>query len=49
MAGHVRLELRNVGAKYPFERAHGFPGAAEFRPQILFAFELRRGGNAAGA
>src|SRR5262245_6192828 len=25
LAGHVRLELRNVVAKYPFERAHGFP------------------------
>ena len=49
VAGHVRFELRNVVANYPFERAHGFPGAAEFRPQRLFAFELRRGGNAAGA
>jgi hypothetical protein len=26
VAGHVRLELRNVVAKYPFERSHGFPG-----------------------
>jgi hypothetical protein len=26
VAGHVRLELRNVAAKYPFERSHGFPG-----------------------
>src|SRR6516164_11134350 len=26
MAGHVRLELRNVVAKYPFERSHGFQG-----------------------
>lgn len=26
MAGHVRLELRNVVAKYPFERSHRFPG-----------------------
>jgi hypothetical protein len=26
VAGHVRLELRNVGAKYPFERLHGFQG-----------------------
>ena len=26
MAGHVRLELRNVGAKYPFERSPRFPG-----------------------
>jgi hypothetical protein len=25
MAGHVRLELRNVVAKYPFERSHRFP------------------------
>jgi len=25
VAGHVRLELRNVVAKYPFERSHGFP------------------------
>src|SRR5215470_5652238 len=26
LAGHVRFELRNVVAKYSFERAHGFPG-----------------------
>ncbi len=26
MAGHVRFELRNVGANYPFERSHRFPG-----------------------
>ena len=26
VAGHVRLELRNVGAKYPFERSPRFPG-----------------------
>jgi hypothetical protein len=26
LAGHVRFELRNVGANYPFERSHGFPG-----------------------
>jgi hypothetical protein len=26
MAGHVRLELRNVVANYPFERSHGFAG-----------------------
>ncbi len=25
VAGHVRLELRNVGAKYPFESSHRFP------------------------
>jgi hypothetical protein len=24
VAGHTRLELRNVAAKYPFERPHGF-------------------------
>jgi len=43
--GHVRLELRNVVAKYPFERSHRISGdPAEFRPQRLFAFELRRVG-----
>jgi hypothetical protein len=26
VAGHVGLELRNVVAKYPFERSHRFPG-----------------------
>jgi hypothetical protein len=26
LAGHVRFELRNVGAKYPFERSHRFAG-----------------------
>src|SRR5215813_4069906 len=26
LAGHVRFELRNVVANYPFERSHGFPG-----------------------
>jgi Protein of unknown function (DUF2778) len=26
MAGHVRLELRNVVANYPFERSHRFAG-----------------------
>jgi len=26
LAGHVRLELRNVVAKYPFERSLRFPG-----------------------
>jgi len=26
VAGHVRLELRNVVAKYPFERSLRFPG-----------------------
>ena len=25
LAGHVRLELRNVVANYPFERSHRFP------------------------
>jgi hypothetical protein len=25
LAGHTRLELRNVVAKYPVERSHGFP------------------------
>jgi hypothetical protein len=35
----VGLELRNVAAKYPFERIFGNP--AEFRPRRLFACELR--------
>jgi hypothetical protein len=26
LAGHVRLELRNVVSNYPFERSHRFPG-----------------------
>jgi hypothetical protein len=26
VAGHVRLELTNVVANYPFERSHRFPG-----------------------
>jgi hypothetical protein len=26
VAGHVRLELKNVGAKYPLENSHRFPG-----------------------
>jgi hypothetical protein len=26
VAGHVGLELRNVVAKYPFERSRKFPG-----------------------
>jgi hypothetical protein len=26
LAGHVRLELRNVAANYPFERSLRFPG-----------------------
>ena len=26
MAGHVRLELTNVVANYPFERSHRFAG-----------------------
>jgi hypothetical protein len=39
VAGHVRLELRNVVAKYPFESSHRFPDPAEFWPQRLFGFE----------
>jgi hypothetical protein len=27
LAGHVRLELRNVVANYPFESSRGFPGS----------------------
>jgi hypothetical protein len=26
VAGHVRLELRNIAANYPFETSHRFPG-----------------------
>ena len=45
MAGHVRLELRNVVANYPFESSCRFSrNPAEFRPPRLFAFELRRWG-----
>ena len=43
LAGHVRLELRKVVAKYPFESSSQISGdSVEFRPQKLFAFELRR-------
>src|SRR6516162_7814557 len=42
-------DLRNVGANYPFERSHGFPGIKEVWPPRLFAFELRRRGYAARA
>jgi len=43
LAGHVRLELRKVVAKYPFESSSQISGdPVEFRPQRLFAFELRR-------
>jgi transposase len=43
LAGHVRLELRNVVANYPFERSHRFPEIQpKFWPRRLFAFELRR-------
>jgi hypothetical protein len=48
VAGHVGLELRNVVANYLFEKPHRFSvDSAEFRPQRLFAFELRRCGHAA--
>src|SRR5437773_2995128 len=41
-------DLRNVVANYPFESSRGFPEIpAKFWPWRLFAFELRRGGNAA--
>jgi hypothetical protein len=43
VAGHVGLELRNVVANYPFESPTDLRGIqAEFWPQRLFAFELRR-------
>src|SRR5207249_8118205 len=38
VAGHGRLELRNVVANYPFERSLRFRDPAEFWPQRLFAF-----------
>jgi hypothetical protein len=42
-----RTRLRNVGANYLFEKLHTFPWAKpEFWPQSLFAFELRRCGDA---
>jgi hypothetical protein len=48
VAGHVRLELRNVDANYRIERSHRFAGnPAEFWLWRLFAFELRRWGYAA--
>jgi hypothetical protein len=28
VAGHVRLELRNVVAIYPFGKSHRFPGSS---------------------
>ena len=46
MAGHVRLELRNVGANYPFEKSRRFVTIHEFWPRRPFAFELRRWGYA---
>ena len=43
VSGHVRLELRNVVANYPFERSHRFPEIQpKFWPRRLFTFELRR-------
>jgi hypothetical protein len=41
LAGVGGLELRNVVAKYPFERSHRFPVIQpNSPPQRLFAFEL---------
>ena len=43
VAGVGGLELRNVVAKYPFERSDRFPGTQpNFGHRDLFAFELRR-------
>ena len=42
----ITVELRNVVAKYSFERSHRFPGT---QPNSGLAFELRRCGNAARA
>jgi hypothetical protein len=48
LAGHTRLELRNVGANYSFERSHRFVGIqANASYRRLFAFELRCWGGAA--
>jgi len=48
VAGHVRLELRNVGANYPFERSHRFPGIKPNSGHRDYSrFELRRWGDAA--
>src|SRR6516162_9582239 len=48
VAGHVRLELRNIAANYPFEKLAQISGnQAEFWPQRLFSFELRRREDAA--
>jgi hypothetical protein len=41
VAGHVGLELRNVGASYAVEKARISEDQAELWPQRLFAFELR--------
>jgi hypothetical protein len=50
VAGHVRLELRNVVAKYPFERSHRFPVIQpNSPPQRLFAFELPTASESFGA
>src|SRR6516162_3041455 len=33
VAGHVRFELRNVEANYPFESSRGFPGSERRRQE----------------
>ena len=48
LAGHVRFELRNVVANYPFERSHRFPGIKPNSGHRDYSrFELRRWGDAA--
>src|SRR5262249_62297407 len=38
VAGHVGLELRNVGKNYPFERSRRFPGSSQILATETFAF-----------
>jgi hypothetical protein len=48
VAGHVRFELRNVVANYPFENSRRFAGnQPKFWPRRPFAFELQCRGYAA--
>src|SRR5262249_24518928 len=42
VAGHVGLELRNVGANYPFERSRRFPGSSRILATEPFAFLVRQ-------
>ncbi len=48
VAGHVRLELRNVGAKYPFERSHRFPGSSRVRASETIRVRAAPRGHSSG-